>query len=53
MMLALQLLLFELFEWMKDLAPMRGAEKREDLPFGAGKAPKDKKILPNYRRVRL
>jgi hypothetical protein len=53
MMLALQLLLFELFEWMKDLALMRGAEKRGGLPFGAGKAAQDKKTLPYYRRVRI
>ncbi len=53
MMLALRLLLFDLFEWMKDHARVRGAEKRKGLPFGAGKAPQGEKTLLYYRRVRL
>ncbi len=53
MMLALQLLLFDLFEWMKDHARITGAEKRKGLPFGAGNAPQGEKTLPYHRRVRI
>jgi hypothetical protein len=53
MMLALRLLLIDLFEWMKILATTTGAEERESLPFGAGKAPQGRKTLPYSRRVRV
>lgn len=53
MMLAVRLLLFDLIEWMKDHARIRGTELREGLFFGAGKAPQDKKTFPYSRRVRI
>ena len=53
MMLAVQLLLIDMIEWMRDRARVPEAEKREGLSFGAGKAPQGEKTLPYHRRVRI